>query len=300
MRVVFTLLTLLHVQQWVAAYEGIQCGNFQKPSSKEILDSIEVEDHERFKAQYINAIHLQAVFSVLPANLLVAINTHWRLNTYDLAELLADDQRFTSSSWHLRWSIWYYRKASAMEEAACWISDVTGQVELHKNVLGAINNLLLSPHSANYNMPRRIKGLPSGLLREDRPICFAKNSLSARWFENHLPAIGRPGFQEDATLHYLDFAKMKNETDTWAGTFGRVVFHMLLKAKSGRPMRKVRPGVPIPAATYGYVIDKTSDSFRHHGGVCYTLGKMEAGSVPTDYYWIDAGNNAGSVKATHA
>ncbi|KAF4589852.1 hypothetical protein GQ602_003741 [Ophiocordyceps camponoti-floridani] len=295
MRLTAPLLSLLSLQHWAAANRGIHCGTFQAPSSLEVLESIQVKDHSSFKAQYIDTIHLQAVFSVLPVHLLVAIDKDWSLNSYDLAELLAQEQRHTSDTWHLRQAIEFYRKASRQRRNVCWISDVRGYVGIHKNVLGAINNLLLSPMSAaGYNMPRRLGGLPSGLLREDKPICFSsKDNVQAEWFKSHLPAlhVKRPNFQEDATTNYLDFSKMLNETDTWAGTLGRVVYRTIIKAKSGRALGKVRPGVPIPAATYGSVFDLMSNLFGKEANVCFTIGKMRNGAVPPEYYWIDVGNN---------
>ncbi|RCI16334.1 hypothetical protein L249_3166 [Ophiocordyceps polyrhachis-furcata BCC 54312] len=293
MGLVSNCLFIMLFLQWlvVASHPGIECGRFQQHAFQTVLDSIDVSDDARFKAQYINPIYLHTLFSVLPVELLIAINTNWHLNTYRLAELLSEEQQYSPDTRTLRESIDFYREASINEIKVCWLSNLTIQHQYHKNVLGAVNNLLISYESAEWDMPRRPRYLPPGELRQDRPICLSADDVQARWFEKHLPALRRDKFQEDDTSPYFDLMKMKIETYTWAGTFGRIVQEAICKSQSGRALEHVVPGVPIPAGTYGSFFDKMSRFFRSRSGVCFTLGKMKSGSIPMRFYWIDAGRN---------
>ncbi|RDA94674.1 hypothetical protein CP533_2479 [Ophiocordyceps camponoti-saundersi (nom. inval.)] len=285
----FALLLLL--QLVLADHPGIDCGRFQTHAFQHVLESIDITDHSKFRAQYNNAIYLQSLFSVLPVQLLIAINKNWHLNTWDLAELLAQEQRFSTDTSNLRNSIMFYRKAAYEQLQVCWLSDINYQHQYHKSVLGAINNLLISWESAEWKMPRRPVELPPGELREDRPICLSGDDVQARWFQKHLPNLRRAKFQEETTASYLDLMKMKNETYTWAGSFGRVVYRVICKSQSGRALESVSPGIPIPAGTYGSFLDKMSEFFRSRYGVCFTLSKRRTGSIPRGFYWIDAGGN---------
>ncbi|RDA86166.1 hypothetical protein CP532_3009 [Ophiocordyceps camponoti-leonardi (nom. inval.)] len=286
------LFIVLFLQRLVVAgHPGIECGRFQQHFFQHVLDSIDVTDHSRFSAQYINPLYLHALFAVLPVELLVAINTNWHLNTYKLAELLSEEQQHATNTRNLRDSIKFYRQASSTGMRMCWQSNLTIQNRYHKNVLGAINNLLISYESAEWNMPRRPMFLPPGELRHDRPICLSADDVQARWFRKHLPALHRAKFQEDATTPYLDLRKMRNETYTWAGTFGRIVYKVICKSQSGRLLERALPGVPIPAGSYGSFFDKMNAFFQSRSGVCFTLGKKKTGSIPMRFYWIDAGMN---------
>ncbi|PFH58754.1 hypothetical protein XA68_13274 [Ophiocordyceps unilateralis] len=282
-----SLLTRLVSAHW--------CGRFQQSALIFLLDSIDAQDERSFVAQYDSPIHYEALFSVLPREMLKEIVYAWNLNPYSLSHDLHASTNSPARFRFVQRTIQWYRNAAHTRRQVCWPSlDVIAYpFARHKDVLGTINNFLLDPLLVEDNMGFRHLDLPPGEPRDDVPICFGPDQNETRWLEQRLPLwMAIPGTPESyAQLHVI-----RRVVNTWGGILPRLILAMLKEKElyfceqRARCVRNYIPGKPILPTSYTAFLDFLRRAVDRKHVFCFALGKIERSRLPDpDYYWFVSG-----------
>ncbi|RDA93179.1 hypothetical protein CP533_3200 [Ophiocordyceps camponoti-saundersi (nom. inval.)] len=191
----------------------------------------------------------------------------------------------------------WYRQAAREKRQICWPSLDAAQNHLyvHEDVLGAINNLLLDPHTVKDDMGLRHLDLPAGEMRTDIPICFDYLNNQTQWLERHMPLWMT--LDKSGKPVYHDLINIRKQVNAWGGPLPRLLLGMLREASQYACHQHVRcarnqflPGPPIQPKSYTDFLDDLKQVIRRENVFCISLGTARVRFIPdTSYYWFVAG-----------
>ncbi|RDA83048.1 hypothetical protein CP532_1460 [Ophiocordyceps camponoti-leonardi (nom. inval.)] len=187
-----------------------------------MLNAIDVEDTISFVAQHDSPMHYAAALSVLPKELLKEIWHSWGQSLYTLSNRFHASTDAVSVRF-VQKTIEWYREAAFANRQTCWASLDTAQNHLmsHKDVFGAINNLLYDPHTVQDDMGFRYRDLPPGKLRADFPMCFDSVNNQTRWLERHMKRWTTTNSLGKSV--YIELTEIRRLINAWGGPLARLL-----------------------------------------------------------------------------
>ncbi|PHH74287.1 hypothetical protein CDD80_3187 [Ophiocordyceps camponoti-rufipedis] len=280
------------------------CGQFQQSSLLFLLDAVDVQDPLTFVAQHDSPLHYEALFSVLPKELLKEIHFAWNLNPHSLSKSLCSSAYPTPTVFIQRTMQWY-RNAAHAQRQICWpkLEMVEHPSVQHKDVLGAINNLIFDPLLVENDMGLRHLDLPPGDLRSDVPICFGPENNATKWLEHRIP-LWR-AYRSDPPL-YVDLSDIRRVVNTWGGVLPRLLLGMLKDTdqyhcdQRARCVRNYVPGEPILPRSYSVFLDFIWKAIEKKHVFCISLGKVSRNrQANPNHYWFVSGEGQLTEKERH-
>ncbi|RCI17313.1 hypothetical protein L249_2614 [Ophiocordyceps polyrhachis-furcata BCC 54312] len=263
--------------------DGLRTLNsFSATSSRsDRLNAIDVEDAISFVAQHDSPIHYEALFSVLPKELLKEIWHSWGQTPHTLSNMFYASTDATSVRF-VQTTIKWYREAARQKRQTCWPSLGAAQnhISVHRDVLGAINNLLYDPPTVQNDMGLRHLHLPPGELRKDTPICFDSGNNQTRWLTQNWPLWMIR--HDSGQAVYASLATIRRHLDTWGGPLSRLLLGMLKEPNEYACNQRPK--------SYTDFLDHLEQVISRKKAFCISLGKARRRFIPdASHYWFVAG-----------